>query len=153
MGHHLPGATHPQTTTTTLPNSALVSQCRGIRGAHDESHSLQSPRVNFCSSRSWKTAHLQALPGIIRVQWNRALFKSQQDVVRWVKGRQETLLFQMTSLGLPTSGENIDRRPNKRVIFIPVRFCCYSLLVIACLQPFFFVLKWIHSFLMLEMQL
>lgn len=56
----------------------------GLAGARDWSHSPQNPWVN-CSGWRWETAHLQVLPGIISVHWNRALFKSQQDVVRRVK--------------------------------------------------------------------
>ena len=56
--------------------------------------------------------------GIISVHWIRALFKIQQDAVRWLKAdsRGPSWMFQMTSLGQPACVENGNRWPNKRVI-------------------------------------
>ena len=85
VDHHLIAALPFSSPSPSLPTSALMNQFSRISGALDSSHSPQNPCVNFCPSRSWETAHLQALPGIISLHRIHGLFKSQQEAVRWVK--------------------------------------------------------------------
>lgn len=143
--HHLIAALPFSSPSPSLPTSALMNQFSRISGALDSSHSPQNPCVNFCSSRSWETAHLQALPGIISLHRIHALFKSQQEAVRWVKaGGRRRYRSNWLVWGLS------NRRPNKTVIFNSSQ-----VLLLLSLQIFFylFAFKWIHSFLPLTLAL
>lgn len=60
-------------------------------------------------------------------------------------------MFQMTSLGPPASGENIIKQPNKRMFSNSGQVLLLRSFGLSSLV--FLVFKWIHSFLMLAIEL